>query len=109
MRIAALTVLLGCVLLSSCQPADTGEPAAPTAAPPANTDEPSTATSARQLFNGQNLNGWDIVNGGQFSVEDGRRDAASGLRRGRRYGAAPILSTWPRDSRCCRGESVSAS
>ena len=71
MRVAALTVLLGCVLLSSCQPADTGEPAAPTAAPPANTDEASTATSAIQLFNGQNLDGWDIVNDGQFSVQDG--------------------------------------
>ena len=71
MRVAALTVLLGCVLLSSCQPADTGEPVAPTAAPPANTDEASTATSAIQLFNGQNLDGWDIVNDGQFSVQDG--------------------------------------
>ena len=58
MRVATLTVLLGCVLLSSCQPADTGEPA-------------STATSAIQLFNGQDLDGWEIVNNGQFSVEDG--------------------------------------
>ena len=58
MRVATLTVLLGCVLLSSCQPADTGEPA-------------STATSAIQLFNGQDLDGWEIVNNGQFSVEGG--------------------------------------
>jgi len=58
MRVATLTVLLGCVLLSSCQPADTGEPA-------------STATSAIQLFNGQDLEGWEIVNNGQFSVEGG--------------------------------------
>ena len=66
MRIATLTVLLGCVLVSSCQPADTGDSATP------NTGEPaSTATSAIQLFNGQDLDGWEIVNNGQFSVEDG--------------------------------------
>ena len=43
---------------STSTEADTGEPA-------------STATSAIQLFNGQDLDGWEIVNNGQFSVEDG--------------------------------------
>ena len=72
MKLATLTVLTGCVLLSSCQPADTGESATPSAGAVANAGEPAnTGTSARQLFNGQDLDGWDIVNDGQFSVEDG--------------------------------------
>ena len=52
MRIAALGVLLGCILFTSGQPTHA-----------------VTATTA--LFNGRNLDGWDIVNDGQFSVEDG--------------------------------------
>ena len=72
MKIATLTVLLGCLLLSGCQPADTGDSATPSAGAPANSGESaSTATSAIPLFNGRNLDGWDIVNNGQFSVEDG--------------------------------------
>ena len=52
MRIAALGVLLGCILFTSGQPTHA-----------------VTATTA--LFNGRNLDGWDIVNDGQFSVGDG--------------------------------------
>ena len=52
MRIALLGVLLGCILLSAGQLTH-------------------AANSAIQLFNGRNLDGWEIVNGGQFSVEDG--------------------------------------
>ena len=52
MRIAALGALLGCILFTSGQPTHA-----------------VTATTA--LFNGRNLDGWDIVNDGQFSVEDG--------------------------------------
>ena len=52
MRIAVLGVLLGCILFTSGQPTHA-----------------VTATTA--LFNGRNLDGWDIVNDGQFSVEDG--------------------------------------
>ena len=52
MRTAVLGVLLGCILFTSGQPTHA-----------------VTATTA--LFNGRNLDGWDIVNDGQFSVEDG--------------------------------------
>ena len=70
MRPVALSVILGCVLLSSCQPMSTGESM--------DTEDSASAiepveppSSAIQLFNGQNLDGWEIVNDGQFSVENG--------------------------------------
>lgn len=73
MRSVSLVLVLGCVLLSGCQPAGNGEPTG--AGEP---DEPAVAaesagagSSPLELFNGQNLDGWDIVNNGQFSVEDG--------------------------------------
>ena len=49
MRIAMLCVLLGCILFSGGQPTH----------------------AATVLFNGRNLDGWEIVNDGQFSVEGG--------------------------------------
>ena len=52
MRIIAQSVLLGCIVLSSFQSVSTGQ-------------------SPISLFNGSNLNGWEIVNNGQFSVESG--------------------------------------
>jgi len=52
MRIIAQSVLLGCIVLSSFQSVSTGQ-------------------SPIRLFNGSNLDGWEIVNNGQFSVESG--------------------------------------
>ncbi len=70
MKIVRLSLLLGCVLLTGCQPADTGEPMKPEE--PATVAESAAMTSSTvQLFNGENLDGWEIVSDGQFSVEDG--------------------------------------
>ena len=52
MRIAISTVLLGLVLLGGAPLAQSGNP-------------------TTELFNGRDLDGWEIVNGGPFSVEDG--------------------------------------
>ena len=52
MRIATICVVLGCILFSSGQLTH-------------------AVTAATALFNGRNLDGWEIVNDGQFSVEDG--------------------------------------
>ena len=52
MRIATLCVLLGCILFSNGQLTH-------------------AVTAQTPLFNGRNLDGWEIVNDGQFSVEDG--------------------------------------
>ena len=52
MRPVALSILLGCSVLSAYQ--STGRDDA-----------------AKELFNRSNLDGWEIVNGGRFSVEDG--------------------------------------
>ena len=56
MRIATLTVpltlVLGCLLSGGAALAQPAGPATP-------------------LFNGRNLDGWEIVNGGRFTVEDG--------------------------------------
>ncbi len=52
MRMTTLSVLLGCILLSYGQLTQ-------------------AANQATPLFNGRNLDGWEIVNDGQFSVEDG--------------------------------------
>lgn len=72
MRSLSLLLVLGCVLLAGCQPADPGEPAAVEEAEPAAAAESAPAEADPvQLFNGQNLDGWEIVNDGQFSVEDG--------------------------------------
>ena len=67
---ATLSVLLGGVLLIGCQPAPEPDPEPSmedTAEPPME----DTAGSVVQLFNGENLDGWEIVNDGQFLVEDG--------------------------------------
>ena len=70
MKTVRLSLLLGCVLSTGCQPADTGEPMEPEE--PAAVAEPAAMTSSTiQLFNGENLDGWEIVSDGQFSVEDG--------------------------------------
>lgn len=52
MRRVVLGILLGCCVLSSCESTSAGN-------------------AAIELFNGHNLDGWDIVNDGTFSVEDG--------------------------------------
>jgi len=52
MRHVILGVLVGCSVLSSCESTSAGN-------------------AAIELFNGHNLDGWDIVNDGTFSVEDG--------------------------------------
>lgn len=61
-----LSLGLGCALLIGCQPAP--EPTVDTLAEP---EPENTGDSIIQVFNGETLDGWDIVNGGQFSVEDG--------------------------------------
>lgn len=72
MRSLSLLLVFGCVLLAGCQPAGSGEPAAVEEAEPAEPAESAPAEAApTRLFNGQNLDGWEIVNDGQFSVEDG--------------------------------------
>ncbi len=67
MKLATLNLLIGCVLLNGCQSAPEPEPVMESTDAPAMED---TGSSAIQLFNGQNLDGWEIVNNGQFSVED---------------------------------------
>ncbi len=67
MKLATLNLLIGCVLLNGCQSAPEPEPVMESTDAPAMED---TGRSAIQLFNGQNLDGWEIVNNGQFSVED---------------------------------------
>jgi len=52
MRVLTLSVLLSCIMLN-------------------NGPLTNAAGSATPLFNGKDLNGWKIVNGGQFSVENG--------------------------------------
>jgi len=52
MKRVALGLLLSCSVLSGYQSARTGN-------------------AEIELFNGNNLDGWEIVNDGQFSVEDG--------------------------------------
>ena len=54
MRIVIATVLLGCLVLAAGSAA-LAQPGSP----------------ATALFNGRNLDGWEIVNGGPFTVEDG--------------------------------------
>ena len=63
-----LSLVLGYALLTGCQPAPAPEPAPDTMAAPEMEDAGGLII---QVFNGENLDGWDIVNGGQFSVEDG--------------------------------------
>ena len=67
---ATLSVVLGGVLLIGCQPATEPdpEPSMEDTAEPAMEDAPGAVV---QLFNGENLDGWEIVNDGQFLVEDG--------------------------------------
>ena len=63
-----LRLVLGCAFLTGCQPAPAPEPAPDTTTAPEMED---AGGSIIQVFNGEDLDGWDIVNGGQFSVEDG--------------------------------------
>ena len=67
---ATLSVVLGGVLVIGCQPAPEPDPEPSTedTAEPAMEDAPGAVV---QLFNGENLDGWEIVNDGQFLVEDG--------------------------------------
>ena len=67
---ATLSVVLSGVLLIGCQPATEPdpEPSMEDTAEPAMEDAPGAVV---QLFNGENLDGWEIVNDGQFLVEDG--------------------------------------
>ncbi len=70
MRRAVLSALLGCLLLVGCQsaPEPAPEPVMEDTAEPA---MDATSGSVVKLFNGENLDGWDIVNDGQFLVEEG--------------------------------------
>ena len=63
-----LSLVLGCAMLVGCQPAPEPEPATEPMPEPEMED---AGGSIIQVFNGENLDGWDIVNDGQFSVEDG--------------------------------------
>lgn len=65
-----LCVLLGFGLLPGCQSAPEPAPE-PAMTEPEAAAMPAVEDSVIHLFNGENLDGWEIVNDGQFSVEDG--------------------------------------
>ena len=65
-----LGLLVGCVVFSGCQSASTGE-SMDTEEPVSVAEPAPPPSSVIQLFNGENLDGWENVNDGQFSVEDG--------------------------------------
>ena len=71
-----VSLILGGLLLSGCQPSGGGETmdsAEPmdSAESQAAAEAAVPASSAIHLFNGENLDGWEIASDGQFSVEEG--------------------------------------